>query len=188
MKVARTSLAGVLVIEPDRFDDSRGFFLETWQRERYEAASIVGNFVQDNHSHSRQGVLRGLHYQMRRPQAKLVTVFRGRIFDVAVDVRRDSPTFGRWAGAELSDTGPRQMYVPPGFAHGFCVLSDLADVHYKVSDFYDPADEAGVAWNDPEIGVAWPIGDPQIAARDAAYPRLRDIPRDRLPSPDGGRT
>lgn len=187
MKIVPTSLPGVVVIEPARFDDNRGFFLEVWQSERYRAAGLSGEFVQDNHSRSRKGVLRGLHFQMRRSQGKLVTVINGRIFDVAVDVRSGSPTFGRWAGAELSDAGPRQIYVPPGFAHGFCVLSDFADVYYKVTDFYDPADEAGILWNDPEIGVDWPLGDPLTSARDAAYPRLRDLPRDRLPMFGDGR-
>jgi len=187
VKVEPTRLPEVLAVEPARFDDDRGFFVETWQRERYRAAGILDEFVQDNHSHSRQGVLRGLHFQMRRSQAKLVTVIRGRIFDVAVDVRRDSPTFGQWAGTEISDAGPRQIYLPPGFAHGFCVLSETADIHYKVSDVYDPVDEAGILWNDPEIGIAWPVRQPLMSARDAAYPKLRDFPRERLPNPRGGR-
>jgi len=186
MKIELTRLPGVVVIEPRRFEDERGFFLETWQRERYRAAGVADDFAQDNHSYSRKGVLRGLHFQMRRSQGKLVTVIRGRIFDVAVDVRRDSPTFGHWTGAELCDVGPRQMYLPPGFAHGFCVLSDVADIHYKVTDFYDPADEAGILWSDPGIGIVWPLSAPLTSARDAAYPKLSDFPRERLPAFSGG--
>ena len=175
MNVAPAPLSGVLIIEPRTFPDERGFFLETYQDARYRQAGISDLFVQDNHSHSTGGVLRGLHFQVRRPQAQLVTLMRGRVFDVVVDLRHRSPTFGRWCGVELSEAGPRQVYMPAGFAHGFCVLSDSADLHYKVSRRYDPADAGGLRWNDPDVGIAWPIATPRLAARDAAYPRLRDL-------------
>ena len=186
MKVTPTPLEGFLLIDPRSFADERGFFLETFQEERYRDAGIRQPFVQDNHSRSRQGVLRGLHFQIRRPQAKLLTVIRGRIFDVGVDLRRASPTFGRWFGVELSDTGVRQLYMAPGFAHGFYVLSEWADVYYKADQPYDPSDEGGLIWNDPDIGIQWPIEAPQLAPRDAAYPRLRDLAPSQLP--DGGDT
>ncbi len=174
-------MAGLLLIEPRCFRDERGFFLESFQCHRYQAAGIPDNFVQDNQSRSRKGVLRGLHFQILRPQAQIVTVMHGRIFDVAVDLRLNSSTFGAWFGAVLSEDGPRQMYMAPGFAHGFCVLSDVADVHYKVSRIYDHTDEGGVLWNDPDIGVDWPVDTPNVAARDAAYPKLRDLGREHLP-------
>jgi dTDP-4-dehydrorhamnose 3,5-epimerase len=181
MRTKKTELAGVLVIEPRCFRDVRGFFLETYQTPRYHAAGITEEFVQDNHSRSVKGVLRGLHFTVKRPQAQIVTVMRGIIFDVAVDLRTSSPTFGRWFGAELSDEGPRQIYMGPGFAHGFCVLSDVADLHYKVSRIYDHADEGGLLWNDPDIGIRWPIEAPMVSQRDAAYPKLRDLDAGRLP-------
>jgi dTDP-4-dehydrorhamnose 3,5-epimerase len=176
MKVTASPLAGLMVIEPRCFQDERGFFLETYQEKRYHEAGITDTFVQDNQSRSTKGVLRGMHFQVKRPQAQIVTVMRGRIFDVGVDVRPHSPTFGKWYGAELSDAaGPRQIYLAPGFAHGFCVLSDWADLHYKVSRNYDASDEGGLLWNDPDVGIQWPIDKPTIAARDAAYPRLKDL-------------
>jgi dTDP-4-dehydrorhamnose 3,5-epimerase len=181
MRVIEADLAGLLLIEPRCFRDERGFFLESYQVARYRDAGIMDTFVQDNHSRSMKGALRGLHFQVKRPQSQLVTVMRGRIFDVAVDLRQPSPTFGRWFGAELSEDGPRQIYMAPGFAHGFCVLSDFADLHYKVSRIYDHADEGGLLWNDPEIGIRWPIEAPVISKRDGAYPRLRDLDRQRLP-------
>jgi dTDP-4-dehydrorhamnose 3,5-epimerase len=181
VNVVRTPLEGVLLVEPRRFEDERGFFLETFQAERYRQAGITDTFVQENHSRSRQGVLRGLHFQVQRPQAQLVTVFRGRIFDVVVDLRPGSATFGRWFGAELSDARPRQMYMAPGLAHGFCVLSEFADLHYNVSRAYDPQDEGGLAWNDPDVGIEWPLPSPEVGARDAAFPRLRDLAPARLP-------
>jgi dTDP-4-dehydrorhamnose 3,5-epimerase len=187
MQIMQTELPGLLLIEPQCLRDERGFFLESYQEDRYRAAGIMDNFVQDNQSRSRQGVLRGLHFQVKRPQAQLVTVMRGRIFDVAVDLRPGSKTFARWFGAELSDEGPRQMYMVPGFAHGFCVLSDFADLHYKVSRIYDHADEGGLLWNDPEIAIRWPIDNPALSKRDSSYPRLRDIDRERLPNIAGGR-
>lgn len=174
-------MAGLLLIEPRCFRDERGFFLESYQSERYQSAGIADTFVQDNHSRSVKGVLRGLHFQVRRPQAQIVTVMHGSIFDVAVDLRPDSSTFGCWFGVELSEDGPRQMYMKPGFAHGFCVLSDVADVHYKVSRNYDHDDEGGVVWNDPDIGIRWPLNAPHLSPRDAAYPRLRELGRERLP-------
>lgn len=181
MKIVETSMAGLLVIEPACYRDARGFFLESFQEARYRAAGIAEDFPQDNHSRSARHVLRGLHFQVKRPQAQIVTVVRGRIFDVAVDLRRGSPTFARWFGVELSDEGPRQIYMAPGFAHGFCVLSDMADLHYKVSRQYDAEDEGGLLWSDPDVGVSWPIKRPVLSARDAAYPPLRDLTPDRLP-------
>ena len=165
-----------MVIEPHCFQDVRGFFLETYQEKRYHEAGILDNFVQDNQSRSTKGVLRGMHFQIKHPQAQIVTVMRGRIFDVGVDVRPHSSTFGKWYGVELSDdAGPRQIYMAPGFAHGFCVLSDWADLHYKVSRNYDASDEGGLFWNDPDVGIQWPIDKPIIATRDAAYPKLKDL-------------
>jgi dTDP-4-dehydrorhamnose 3,5-epimerase len=177
-------MAGLILVEPQRFGDGRGFFLETYHAPRYRDAGIVDEFVQDNHSRSAKGVLRGLHFTVKKPQAQIVTVMRGAIFDVAVDLRRSSATFGRWFGAELSDEGPRQIYMAPGFAHGFCVLSDVADLHYKASQTYDHADEGGLLWNDPDVGIRWPIEAPIVSVRDAAYPRLRDLDAGRLPQFD----
>jgi dTDP-4-dehydrorhamnose 3,5-epimerase len=181
LRVTETELPGLLLIEPRCFSDERGFFLESFHAAHYRDNGITDNFVQDSHSRSRQGVLRGLHFQVKRPQAQIVTVMRGRVFDVAVDLRPGSTTFGRWYGMELSDEGPRQLYIGPGFAHGFCVLSELADLHYKVSRFYDHTDEGGLIWNDPAIGVHWPIANPVLSERDAAYPGLRQLDRARLP-------
>ncbi len=182
MRVEQTGLAGLLLIEPQCFRDERGFFLETYQTARYRAAGIVDEFVQDNHSRSMKGVLRGLHFQVKHPQAQIVTVMRGRIFDVAVDLRSGSATFARWFGAELSEEGPRQIYMAPGFAHGFCVSSEFADLHYKVSRIYDHTDEGGLLWNDPEIAIAWPIASPIVSKRDGAYPTLRQISSQGLPN------
>jgi dTDP-4-dehydrorhamnose 3,5-epimerase len=184
MQFLTTDLPGVLLIEPDVFWDNRGFFLETYQQARYAAGGISGPFVQDNHSFSTQGTLRGLHAQRTKPQGKLVRAVEGEMFDVAVDVRRGSPTFGRWVGALLSGDNFRQLWVPPGFAHGFCVLSERVHVEYKCTDFYDRADEVTVAWNDPEIAVAWPISEPVLSAKDAAAPRLGAV-LDRLPRYEG---
>ena len=174
MKIEKTSLEGLLIIEPRCFRDERGFFLESFQEGRYREVGITDRFVQHNLSRSAARVLRGLHYQVKRPQAQIVTVMRGRIFDVAVDLRPVSATFGKYFGVELSDQGPRQLYMGPGFAHGFCVLSEWADIHYNVSRYYDHADESGIAWNDPDIGICWPIDAPNLSLRDAAYPRLKD--------------
>lgn len=182
MKILETSLPGVLVIDPDVFGDARGFFLETWNRERYLQAGFpdVG-FVQDNHSRSGKGVLRGLHFQHQHPQGKLVQVVRGAVFDVAVDVRKGSPNFGRWVGCELSEDNHRQLWIPPGFAHGFCVLSEMCDFTYKCTEFYRPPDETGVIWNDQDIGIDWPLQSPVLSAKDAAYPCLAEIPDSKLP-------
>ncbi len=184
MNVVPTSLPGVLLIEPKVFGDHRGFFLETYQAERYRQAGITLPFVQDNHSRSQRGVLRGLHFQLRHPQGKLVQVMRGAVFDVAVDIRRGSPSFGRWFGAVLSDENHRQLYIPPGFAHGFCVLSDVVDFVYKCTDYYHPEDEDGVSWQDPAIGIDWPITDPLLSDRDAGLPLLADMEPERLPAYD----
>jgi dTDP-4-dehydrorhamnose 3,5-epimerase len=182
LKVIKTGMEGFLVIEPDVFSDDRGFFLETFQSDRYKAVGITDSFVQDNQSRSTRGILRGLHFLVKQPQAQLITVLRGRVFDVGVDIRPKSATFGRWFGAELSDSGgARQIYMAPGFAHGFCVLSDFADLHYKTSLIYDPGDEGGIVYNDPEIGIQWPINTPILSRRDAKYPCLRDLSSDQLP-------
>ena len=177
MKVIETALPGVLIIEPKAFGDHRGFFLETFQVERYREAGITLPFVQDNHSRSQRGVLRGLHFQKTRPQGKLVSVSRGAVYDVAVDIDPASATYGKFVGVELNDDNHRQMWVPPGYAHGFCVLSEVADFQYKCTDFYFPADEGGLAWNDPDVGIPWPITEPQLSAKDANNPRLRDLKR-----------
>ena len=175
MKVIETALPGVLIIEPKAFGDHRGFFLETFQVERYREAGITLPFVQDNHSRSQRGVLRGLHFQKTRPQGKLVSVSRGAVYDVAVDIDPASATYGRFVGVELNDDNHRQMWVPPGYAHGFCVLSEVADFQYKCTDFCFPADEGGLLWNDPDVGIPWPITEPQLSAKDIDNPRLRDL-------------
>ena len=175
MRVAPTALPGVVLIQPDVHADGRGFFLETYQAERYREHGIEGPFVQDNHSQSVAGTLRGLHCQTRRPQGKLIRVIEGEIFDVAVDVRRGSPAFGQWVGVTLSSANFTQCYVPPGFAHGFCVVSPIAQVEYKCTDLYDPASEIGIAWNDPELGIPWPVERPILSARDSRHPRLADL-------------
>jgi len=175
LKFHPTELPGVLLIEPDVFRDGRGFFLETFHARKYREGGIAFDFVQDNHSRSERGTLRGLHAQLRKPQGKLVRAVRGEIFDVAVDLRPGSKTFGRWTGATLSAENFRQIWVPPLFAHGFCVLSEAAEVEYKCTDFYDKADEIGIAWNDLEIGIAWPLREPLLSAKDAALPRLSEV-------------
>ena len=175
IKVKSTSIEGFLVIEPNCYKDDRGFFLETYQEDIYKAAGIPDKFVQDNQSRSIKGVIRGMHFQVNRPQAQIVTIMRGSVFDVGVDLRQNSPTFGKWQGVELSDTGQRQVYMAPGIAHGFCVLSDLADLHYKVSRFYDPDDECGMVWNDSEVNIDWPSITPFIHQRDATYQSLSQL-------------
>ena len=175
IKVKSTSLEGFLIIEPNCYKDDRGFFLETYQEDIYKAAGITDKFVQDNQSRSIKGVIRGMHFQVNRPQAQIVTIMRGLVFDVGVDLRQNSPTFGRWHGVELSDVGQRQVYMVPGIAHGFCVLSDLADLHYKVSRFYDPDDECGMVWNDSEVNIDWPSITPLIHQRDATYQSLSQL-------------
>ena len=175
MRVLQTDLAGVLLLEPDVFRDARGAFLETFHERKYREAGIPYSFVQGNQSRSSRGTLRGLHAQLRRPQGKLIRALQGEIFDVAVDVRPGSPTFGKWTGAKLSGDDFRQMFIPAGFAHGFCVLSETADVAYKCTDFYDRADEIGLRWNDPTVGIAWPIRDPLLSEKDAALPTLSQL-------------
>jgi len=169
------ALPDVILVEPDVHRDPRGFFLETYHLDKYRAGGIPGPFVQDNHSRSVRGTLRGLHAQRRRPQGKLVRAVDGEMFDVAVDIRRGSPTFGRWVGVRLSGENFQQLYVPPGFAHGFCVLSEVVNVEYKCTDVYDAADEIGLAWNDPDVGIEWPVGEPIISDKDRRLPRLRDL-------------
>ena len=175
MKVLQEPFQGVKILEPECYIDARGFFLETFQKERYAEVGITEEFVQDNHSRSEKNVLRGLHFTRRKPQSQLVTVIRGKIFDVVVDIRVDSPTFGKWFGTELSDEGHRQIYMPHGFAHGFCVLSDWADLHYKVSQKYDPTDEGGLSWSDPELKIQWPLKKVLISNRDKGHPYLTQL-------------
>jgi len=175
MEFRHTALAGVILVEPDVHKDQRGFFLETYHLEKYVAGGIPQRFVQDNHSKSKRGTLRGLHAQRHQPQGKLVRAIEGEIFDVAVDVRRGSPTFGQWVGELLSAENFRQLYIPPEFVHGFCVLSETAQVEYKCTTLYDRDDEFSVIWNDPDIGIEWPVAEPLLSARDAEAPRLRDI-------------
>nr|WP_321272459.1 dTDP-4-dehydrorhamnose 3,5-epimerase [Alcaligenes faecalis] len=178
MIVLPTALPGVLIIEPQVFGDHRGFFKETFSAQRYqEQAGITLPFVQDNHSRSRKGVLRGLHFQKTRPQGKLVSVGTGAVFDVAVDINPQSATFGQYVGVELSDTNHRQLWIPPGYAHGFCVLSDTADFLYKCTDYYCPQDEGGLAWDCPEVNIAWPIVEPQLSPKDQHYPQLSELAR-----------
>ena len=179
MNFRPTPLAGVILVEPDVHRDARGFFLETYHAGKYKEGGIDAVFVQDNHSRSSQHTLRGLHAQWRRPQGKLVRTLQGEIFDVAVDVRTGSPTFGKWFAARLSSDNHHQLWVPAGFIHGFCVLSETAEVEYKCTDLYDPGGELGVLWNDPEIGIDWPVAQPILSAKDAAAPRLAEV-RDKL--------
>ena len=181
MKIVETPLPGVIQIEPDVFGDERGFFIETYSEKRYRDAGIKESFVQDNHSRSRQGVIRGLHYQLNHPQGKLVRVVRGSVFDVAVDIRKGSPTFGKAAWTILSDQNHYQFYVPPGFAHGFCVISEFCDFEYKCTDFYAPDDEGTVLWNDPGLEIPWPVANPQLSDKDTKALCLKDIREDHLP-------
>jgi dTDP-4-dehydrorhamnose 3,5-epimerase len=181
VKTVATPLDGVLIIEPRAFGDSRGFFMESWKSGRYEEAGIPPAMVQSNFSRSARGVLRGLHYQYPQPQGKLISVVEGAIFDVAVDIRHDSATFGHWTGIELSAENRLQLYVPEGFAHGFCALSDSALVHYLCTTEYVPEHDATLAWNDPDIGIDWPMEPAELSAKDAAAPCLKDIPVSGLP-------
>ena len=180
MRVVATALPGVLVIEPDVHHDGRGFFVETYHADRYREHGIHGPFVQDNHSRSTGGTLRGLHLQLARPQGKLIRVVEGEVFDVAVDVRRGSPTFGRWVSVKLSAGNFKQCYVPQGFAHGFCVVTPVAQVEYKCTDLYDSVGEIGIAWNDPDLAIDWPVRDPILSPRDQQNPTLAAV-MDRLP-------
>ena len=175
MEVVKTPIEGVLLIKPQVFGDERGYFVETWQKERYEAAGINLPFVQDNHSKSTNGILRGLHFQKQHPQGKLVMVSLGEVFDVAVDIRKGSPTFGKWFGAILNQENQNQLWIPPGMAHGFVVLSDVAHFHYKCTDFYHPGDEGSIRWNDPTIGIDWPYKEePVLSAKDQIAPFFKD--------------
>ena len=176
MKVIDTALAGVKIIEPKVFGDARGFFMETFSAQRYhDEAGIELAFVQDNHSRSRKGVLRGLHFQKTKPQGKLVSVVRGAVYDVAADINPASPTYGQYVGVELSEDNHRQLWVPPGYAHGFVVLTEAVDFVYKCTDYYDPSDEGGVAWNCPTLNIAWPLTDVQLSEKDQGYPGLKDL-------------
>ncbi len=175
MRFVPTAIPGVIIVEPDVYQDPRGFFLETYHAEKYRTAGIEGPFVQDNHSRSVGGTVRGIHLQLRHPQGKLVRVIEGEIFDVAVDVRRGSPTFGQWVGVTLSAENFRQCYLPPGFAHGFAVVSPIAQVEYKCTDIYDPKSELGIAWNDTSIAIQWPIAEPFLSDRDTRNPPLAAV-------------
>ena len=170
MEILKTPIEGVLLIKPVVWGDSRGYFIETWQKERYDAAGINWSFVQDNHSKSTYGTLRGLHFQKNRPQGKLVSVSLGSIFDVAVDIRRNSPTHGKWYGVELTKENQWQLWISPGLAHGFEVTSEVAHFHYKCTDYYCPEDEDGIRWNDPYIGINWPIANPLLSKKDSVLP------------------
>ena len=176
MRVIRTTLKDCVIIEPKVFGDERGFFLETFQSDRYaELAGISLPFVQDNHSRSSKGVLRGLHFQKTKPQGKLVRVVRGEVYDVAVDIRSGSATYGQWEAVILSEENKTQFWVPPGFAHGFVVLSETADFEYKCTDYYDPSDEGSLLWNDPDLNIPWPIDNPKLSDKDANAPLLADL-------------
>ena len=181
MNIIPTAIEDVLVIEPKVFRDPRGFFMETFHQQRYMKAGINRTFVQDNLSYSLKNTIRGLHYQIKAPQAKLVQVIAGRIFDVVVDIRPGSPTFGQWIGMHLSDQNNRQLFIPEGFAHGFCVLSETALFSYKCSNFYQADDEGGILWSDPQIGIDWPVKEPIISQKDKHNPNLSDLSDDRLP-------
>lgn len=181
IKVNKTELPGVLVVEIEFFGDDRGFFVELYNQQKYREAGLVADFVQDNCSYSVKGTLRGLHYQLTHPQAKLVSVLQGSVYDVVVDIRHGSPTFGKWIGLELSRENRRQIYIPEGYAHGFCVTSELASVVYKCTDFYSPKDEQGVLWSDPRLNIAWPTKTPLLSAKDQRYACLSDMPIDLLP-------
>ncbi len=185
MNFTPLEIPDVILVEPDVFGDARGFFTETFHAGKYAAGGIDRSFVQDNLSFSQRGILRGLHFQLRRPQAKLVYVVSGEVFDVAVDLRRGSPTFGTWCGRVLSAENHRQMFIPEGFAHGFCVLSETATFLYKCGALYAPDDDRGVLWNDPDVGIRWPLEHPLLSAKDQRLPRLRDLAPDQLPGLNG---
>lgn len=176
MKFVATPLAGLLLIEPRVFQDARGFFMETFHRTRFREAGLASEFVQDNHSHSVRGTLRGLHYQVNHPQGKLVRAIRGEIFDVAVDLYRSSATFGKWFGTLLSESNKLQLYIPPGFAHGFCVTSEVAEIVYKCTELYHAEDERTILWNDPELKIEWPVAAPLISEKDRRGLRFCDAP------------
>lgn len=186
MNIVSTDIDGVLIIEPDVFKDNRGFFLETYQKKRYAAAGINSDFIQDNLSYSVRGTLRGLHYQLPNAQAKMVQVLKGEIYDVAVDIRRGSPSFGQWIGVHLSDDNKRQLFIPEGFAHGFCVLSETALFIYKCSDYYTPESEKGILWSDPELDINWPVNDPILSEKDGRYICLSKVEYENLPVYEDG--
>lgn len=181
MKVIQTALDGVLIIEPKVFGDDRGFFYESYNQKRFHAAGISTQFVQSNVSRSAQGVLRGLHYQWPNPQGKLVSVLEGEVYDVAVDIRQGSPSFGQWVGVMLSADSKRHFWIPEGFAHGFCVVSDFATFTYQCTSLYDQNADAGILWNDADIGIDWPVSAPLLSEKDTKTPRLKDAHADRLP-------
>ncbi len=186
-KFLRLEIPDLILVEPTVFEDQRGFFMEAYNKGEFEKAGIDKNFVQDNHSRSEKGVLRGLHYQLReKAQAKLIRVVRGEIFDVAVDIRKGSPYFGKWVGVRLSEENRLMLYIPEGFAHGFVVISDVAEVLYKASDFYSPAHERGLIWNDPQIGIRWPVSNPILSEKDSRWPPLKEAEIDFIfPSGEG---
>ncbi len=179
MEVRDSAIAGLKIIRPRVFGDQRGFFLETFQADRYAALGIDKPFVQDNHSRSSRGVLRGMHFQKTKPQGKLVRVVRGEVFDVAVDIRPGSPTFGQWEGVILSEDNKHQLWIPPGLAHGFLVLSEIADFEYKCTDYYDPTDEGCLVWNDPTVAIDWPSGTPLLSDKDQQGLRLSELAMDK---------
>lgn len=181
LKFIETALPGVMVIEPDVIKDSRGFFMEIFHQKKYAGCGISKPFVQDNFSRSCKGTLRGLHYQLNHPQAKLVYVTTGEIYDVVVDIRRGSPTFGKWVGVYLSSENRRQLFIPEGFAHGFCVLSETVDFFYKCTDLYHPGDDHVILWSDPALGIDWPVKDPLLSAKDSRQLSLKDVPQELLP-------
>lgn len=182
MKITTSPIEGILIIEPKIFNDKRGFFMETYNQARYNESGINATFVQDNLSYSQKNTLRGLHFQIKHPQAKLIQVISGEIFDVAVDLRPGFATFGKWTGFYLSSENRRQVFIPEGFAHGFCVLSESALFHYKCSDFYAQDDEGGIIWSDPDIGIEWPVQNPIISEKDKQYHKLSNLTADELPS------
>ncbi len=175
MKVSKAPLDGVLIVEPKIFKDPRGMFYEVYSAKRYAEHGITAHFVQDNHSVSEKGVVRGLHYQVNPGQAKLVRVTRGEVFDEVVDIRKESSTYGKWWGLRLSETNNLQLYIPVGFAHGFCVLSETVEFLYKCSDYYSPENERGILWNDPDLAIDWPVENPTLSEKDKVYPRLNEI-------------
>ena len=181
MKILPTTIDGPLIIEPDIYGDHRGYFMETYRYERLQLLGIETEFIQDNLSFSVKNTLRGLHYQINHPQAKLVQAITGEIYDVVVDIRKNSPTFGKWVGALLSEENKRQFYIPEGFAHGFYVMSESAHFVYKCSDYYNSQDEGGILWSDPDIGIEWPVKEPIISDKDQHYPGLNNLPNDKLP-------
>lgn len=184
MNVKETGFAGLLLIEPEIFRDERGFFLETYSESKYKKMGVDERFVQDNHSFSKKGTLRGLHFQINHPQGKLVRVVKGSVFDVVVDLRKSSPTYAEHFTIELNSEKLNQLYIPPGFAHGFCVISETAHFEYKCTDFYYPSDEGGIIWNDPMLDIHWPIREPSISQKDGLYPALTDIKESKLPHVD----